>query len=108
MKALVELRDWEALETFAKSKKSPIGYEPFVSHLISTGSHRQAVAFIARCEGKNRVELYVKTGEWVMAGQECVRRSEKKRLRDLAERCPNNVVRAQIEQLYEEMEQAGM
>ncbi|KAL8276676.1 hypothetical protein RQP46_010944 [Phenoliferia psychrophenolica] len=60
MKALVEVRDWDGLEAFAKSKKSPIGYEPWVDHLIATGSPRQAVAFVARCEQKNRIELYVK------------------------------------------------
>lgn len=27
LKALTELRDWPALEAFAKSKRSPIGYE---------------------------------------------------------------------------------
>lgn len=81
MKALVEVRDWEGLETFANSKKSPIGYEPWVEHLIASGSHRQAVAFIPRCELRNRVELYVKCGEWVMAGQESVRRADKGRLK---------------------------
>lgn len=30
LKALTANRDWEGLEAFAKSKKSPIGYEPFV------------------------------------------------------------------------------
>ncbi len=30
LKALAVNKDWEGLETFAKSKKSPIGYEPFV------------------------------------------------------------------------------
>lgn len=40
MKALTTNRDWEGLEAFAKSKKSPIGYEPFVvsSSLASAGS----------------------------------------------------------------------
>lgn len=30
IRALAGNKDWEALEAFAKSKKSPIGYEPFV------------------------------------------------------------------------------
>lgn len=30
LKALAEVKDWDGLEGFAKSKKSPIGYEPFV------------------------------------------------------------------------------
>lgn len=80
MKSLIEVRDWEGLETFAKSKKSPIGYEPFVLQLISAGSQTQALAYIQRCEGKNRVELYVQAGEWEMAGQECLRRVDAPKL----------------------------
>lgn len=34
LKALAGIKDWEGLEAFAKSKKSPIGYEPFVVSLI--------------------------------------------------------------------------
>jgi hypothetical protein len=30
LKALAKTHNWDGLETFAKSKKSPIGYEPFV------------------------------------------------------------------------------
>ena len=38
LKALAAVKDWDGLEAFAKSKRSPIGYEPFVvsrSHSIS-------------------------------------------------------------------------
>lgn len=80
LKALVSVRDFESLELFARSKKSPIGYEPWVEHLVATGHHRQAVSYIARCEARNRVELYVKAGEWTMAGQECVRKGERAKL----------------------------
>lgn len=80
LRALVALRDWDALDTFARSKKSPIGYEPWVDELIRAGAHRQAVRYVDRCDPRNRVELYIKCGEWVMAGQECVRRGERGRL----------------------------
>jgi hypothetical protein len=30
LKALAKHKDWDGLEAFGKSKKSPIGYEPFV------------------------------------------------------------------------------
>ena len=62
MKALVEVRDWEGLDTFARSKKSPIGYEPWVEHLLATGHLRQAVGYVAKCEPRERVELYVRCG----------------------------------------------
>jgi hypothetical protein len=35
IKALARNKDWDGLETFAKSKKSPIGYEPFVVSRLS-------------------------------------------------------------------------
>jgi len=38
LKALAAAGDWTGLETFAKSKKSPIGYEPFVVSVLP--SHR--------------------------------------------------------------------
>lgn len=80
IRALIVLRDWNALDAFARSKKSPIGYEPWVDELIRAGAHRQAVRYVEKCDPRNRVELYVKCGEWVMAGQECARRGERGRL----------------------------
>ena len=80
LKSLIELRDWDALETFAKSKKSPIGYEPFVDLLVATGSSRQALSFVQRCDQKNRADLYVKCSDWVAAGQECVKRTDRTKL----------------------------
>lgn len=69
LKALTEIRDWEQLELFAKSKKSPIGYEAFVEHLLATGNQRQAVKYIPRCESRNRADMYAKAGEWVKAAE---------------------------------------
>ncbi|SCZ98560.1 BZ3500_MvSof-1268-A1-R1_Chr3-1g05464 [Microbotryum saponariae] len=108
LKALVEARDWTALETFAKSKKSPIGYEPFVNELIKNGAQRQAIGYIERCEQRTRVDWYIKTGEWVLAGQECVRRNDRNRLMDLKNKAPNTVIAAQLHELLEEMNNAGM
>lgn len=126
---MVALRDWDALDTFARSKKSPIGYEPWVDELIRAGAHRQAVRYVDRCDPRNRVELYIKCGEWVMAGQECVRRGERGRLqcvlasllcspcslgrqkfganenavhitrRELKNRAPNKIIAAQLDEL---------
>jgi hypothetical protein len=86
IKALARNKDWEGLEAFAKSKKSPIGYEPFVVGLFyrpsSGGAERQthllsltpphpteAAKFVARCDPKSRVDLYVKCGDWAKAAE---------------------------------------
>ncbi|GAA5885073.1 hypothetical protein JCM16303_006391 [Sporobolomyces ruberrimus] len=108
MKALIAIRDWDALDTFSRSKKSPIGYEPWVDALIAAGAQRQAVKYIDKCEGRNRVELFVKAGEWVLGGEEAVRRGERGKLLDLKSRSPNTIIAAQLDELIRTMEQAGM
>ncbi|BGO93965.1 Vacuolar protein sorting-associated protein 16 [Rhodotorula toruloides] len=92
LRSLISLRDWDALDTFARTKKSPIGYEPWVDELIRAGAHRQAVKYVERCDVRNRVELYVKCGEWVMAGQD-----------DIKARSPNNIIAAQLDELLQDM-----
>ncbi|GAA6011899.1 hypothetical protein JCM10207_003423 [Rhodosporidiobolus poonsookiae] len=108
LRALTTLRDFPALLVFSKSKKSPIGYEPFVDELIKAGAHREAVSYVERCESRSRVELYVRCGEWGMAGQECVRRAERGRLVDLKPRAPNALIAAQLDEYLQEMNNAGM
>ncbi|GAA5842533.1 hypothetical protein JCM9279_003610 [Rhodotorula babjevae] len=107
LRALISLRSWDALDAFSRSKKSPIGYEPFVLELIRAGAHRQAVRYVDRCDARERVELYVRAGEWESAGRECVRRSERGRLVDLRSRAPNKVIAAQLEALLQEMDNSG-
>ncbi|GAA5970464.1 hypothetical protein JCM3765_007628 [Sporobolomyces pararoseus] len=108
MKSLVAIRDWDALDNFSRSRKSPIGYEPWVDALIAAGAQRQAVKYIEKCEGRNRVELFVKAGEWVLGGEEAVRRGERGKLLDLKSRAPNSIIAAQLDELLRSMEQAGM
>jgi hypothetical protein len=55
LQALTETKDWPSLEAFAKARKSPIGYEPFVTHLVAKGHPREAAKYVPRCDAKNRV-----------------------------------------------------
>ncbi|GAA5851110.1 hypothetical protein JCM8547_004135 [Rhodosporidiobolus lusitaniae] len=107
LRSLIHLRDYSTLLAFSK-KKSPIGYEPFVEELIKAGAQRHAVGYVERCEGRNRVELLVRSGEWAMAGQECVRRGERGKLIELKSRAPNNVVLAQLDEFLLDMNNSGM
>lgn len=74
------MRDFEGLETFAKSKKSPIGYEPFVRHLVNKGFSKQASTFVPRCDAKVRADLYIQCGEWRQAGLEAKERGDMAKL----------------------------
>lgn len=97
--ALTATRDWEGLDAFAKSKRSPIGYEPFVRHLIEKGHPTQAVPYVARCDSPKRADLYVDCGEWRMAGQACKERGDKAKLEDLIRRCPNSMIERELAQI---------
>lgn len=78
--ALTEVRDFEGLEAFSRSKRSPIGYEPFVRYLVSKGHAKEAVQYVTRCDSPKRVDLYVECGDWRSAGKECKERGDKAKL----------------------------
>ena len=78
--ALTAMRDFEGLETFSRSKRSPIGYESFVRHLVEKGHSKEAASYVQRCDGPRRIDLYVECGEWLMAGKECKDRGDRGRL----------------------------
>ena len=77
LRALTEAKDWEGLDAFAKSKKSPIGYEPFVRHLAENGFGVQGAQYVARCDAAKRAELYALCGEWRLAGKEAKEKGDK-------------------------------
>lgn len=78
--ALVEVRHFDALETFSKSKRSPIGYEPFVRHLVEKGFPKEALPYVPKCDSPKRADLYVECGDWRAAGKECKDRNDKTKL----------------------------
>ena len=80
MYALTEIGDFEGLEAFSKAKRSPIGYEPFVRHLVSKGHAKEAIPYVARCDSPKRADLYVECGDWRLAGKECKDRGDKTKL----------------------------
>ncbi|KAF8637938.1 hypothetical protein AX17_002559 [Amanita inopinata Kibby_2008] len=97
--ALTELGDFEALEAFAKSKRSPIGYEPFVRYLVSKGHSKEAIQYVARCDSPRRVDLYVECGDWRLAGKECKERGDKAKLEELRNKCPNSMIARELDQI---------
>lgn len=99
LKALTSVRDFEGIETFAKSKKSPIGYVPFVTTLLSSNFPKQASAYVPRCDAKLRADLYVKCGEWRQAGLEAKERGDMGKLAELRRRAPNDLIGRQLDEI---------
>ncbi|TBU44251.1 hypothetical protein BD309DRAFT_1018720 [Dichomitus squalens] len=59
LQALTSIHDFEGLEVFAKSRRSPIGYEAFVKHLVEKGHQKDALSYVPRCDGPKRADSYV-------------------------------------------------
>lgn len=58
VKALAAANNFSELERFAKSKKSPIGYEPFVEECLIKNNRFEAKKYIERCPEEARVPYY--------------------------------------------------
>ncbi|KAI0278094.1 vacuolar assembling/sorting protein VPS16 [Russula aff. rugulosa BPL654] len=101
--AFTATRDFEGLEAFSRSKRSPIGYESFVRHLVEKGHAKEAVSYVQRCDSNKRVDLYVECGEWVMAGKECKERGDRARLEKLRSSCPNSLIARELDQIASTM-----
>jgi len=99
LRALTEIKDFDALDAFARSKRSPIGYEPFVRHLLAQGHPKDAAGYVPRCDSPKRADLYAECGEWRLAGKECKDRGDKAKLEDLRKRCPNSMIGRELEQI---------
>jgi len=65
VKALAESSNWGELDRFSKSKKSPIGYEPFVTECIAKGNRFEAKKYVVKMAPDERVPYYcqVKPGK---------------------------------------------
>ncbi|XP_062127143.1 vacuolar protein sorting-associated protein 16 homolog [Drosophila sulfurigaster albostrigata] len=57
---LAKKHNWTELEKFSKSKKSPIGYEPFVEVCVQQENAKEAQKYIARCPDQRKVHWYMR------------------------------------------------
>ncbi|ORX75377.1 hypothetical protein K493DRAFT_247355 [Basidiobolus meristosporus CBS 931.73] len=74
LRALVEIRDWEELEKFAKSKKSPIGYLPGV-----------------------RPRLFLRIGSFKEAGEQAFANKDIDTLREIRTKCNNAAIARELD-----------
>ncbi|KAJ6638263.1 Vacuolar protein sorting-associated protein 16 like [Pseudolycoriella hygida] len=53
---------WDELEKFSKSKKSPIGYEPFVEVCLKQNNVGEAKKYLTKCSSRKKVEWLIRAG----------------------------------------------
>ncbi|KAK0722444.1 Vps16, N-terminal region-domain-containing protein [Lasiosphaeria miniovina] len=76
LQALVAKRDWNEIEEVSRTRKSPIGWEPFYSQTLQAGNPRLAALFIPKCTGLEvgqAITMYEKCGMRVKAAEEAVK-----------------------------------
>ncbi|KAL5444266.1 hypothetical protein PMIN06_008445 [Paraphaeosphaeria minitans] len=89
LRALVAERHWNELEEISKQKKSPIGWEPYFNEILGAGSTRVASVFIPKCTGLSvaeRVEMWMKCGLVVRAGEEASKAKDRGLLEEVSAR----------------------
>jgi hypothetical protein len=76
LRALVAKRDWNELEELSRTRKSPIGWEPFFNLVLGAGNPRLAATFVPKCTGLEQgatIAMYEKCNLRVKAAEEAVR-----------------------------------
>lgn len=106
LRALAERRDWDEIDQFSKSKKSPIGYEPFFQECLDAGNNRQAAKYIPRCTNVSavtRVEMWVKAGDLKNGGQEAFRAKDRVALQQIRGRAPEGLIARELDSLLDQL-----
>ncbi|KAI9882725.1 MAG: Mitochondrial-processing peptidase subunit alpha [Watsoniomyces obsoletus] len=85
LRALVAKRDWGELEEWGKgTRRSPIGWEPFATEILSAGNPKLASSFIPKCSNaEERIDLYVKCGMVLKAAEEAFKIKDVEKLEEL-------------------------
>ncbi|KAF8533406.1 Vps16, N-terminal region-domain-containing protein [Trichophaea hybrida] len=73
LRALVAKRDWSEIEEWGKTKKSPIGWEPFFNECLAAGNTKIAAGFVTKCTAlpyQERIDMYMRCGLVLRAAEE--------------------------------------
>ncbi|XP_057194949.1 regucalcin-like [Triplophysa rosa] len=87
LKALAEKGDWEELEKFAKSKKSPIGYLPFVEVCIKHHNKHEASKYVSRVTPEQKVKAHLAVGDLQSATEAAIERRNESEIITVLSRC---------------------
>ncbi|KAH0002331.1 vacuolar protein sorting-associated protein 16, partial [Aureobasidium melanogenum] len=105
LRALVSRRDWRELEDLSKTRKSPIGWEPFVNEILSAGNPKLASLFIPKCTSltvEERVELWTKCGLIVRAAEEAAKARNLRLLESLRDKATGQAA-TEVERLIQQV-----
>uniref|UniRef100_A0A8C2BRF7 Vacuolar protein sorting-associated protein 16 homolog n=1 Tax=Cyprinus carpio TaxID=7962 RepID=A0A8C2BRF7_CYPCA len=87
LKALAEKEDWEELEKFGKTKKSPIGYLPFVEVCIKHHNKYEAKKYVSKVTPEQKVKAHLAVGDMEGAAEAAIERRNESEISTVLSRC---------------------
>lgn len=99
LKALAEKEDWEELEKFAKSKKSPIGYLPFVEVCMKHHNKHEARKYVSKVTPEQKVKAHLSIGDLEGAAEAAIERRSEGEISTVLSRCSPTTDRLLVDKL---------
>lgn len=102
LRAQIAARSWAEIEDLSKTRKSPIGWQPFFNGLLAAGNPKLASLFVPKCQGttsEGRVEMWMKCGMVKEAAQEAHKVKDLKMLDELRGKASRPGDAAEVERL---------
>lgn len=97
--ALAEKEDWEELEKFSKSKKSPIGYLPFVEICVKHQNKFEAKKYVTKVTLEQKVKAHLAVGDLEQAVEAAIERRSESELNLVLSRCTPTTDRALLDKI---------
>ncbi|KAJ7327284.1 hypothetical protein JRQ81_017043 [Phrynocephalus forsythii] len=96
--ALAEQGDWEEMEKFSKSKKSPVGYLPFVEVCMKHHNRHEAKKFAPRVAPEQRVKAFLLVGDLNQAADAAIERKNEGEMNLVLSKCSDATLAARLNQ----------
>jgi vacuolar protein sorting-associated protein 16 len=104
IKALAKGEYWNELEEFSKSKKSPIGYGPFVEVCLSRNNTQEATKYVTKVtDVRQKVEYCVQLAMWKEAMESAFQAKDQKLLLLVANRSKDQQVKSAVQNLLKKL-----
>ncbi|XP_058476659.1 vacuolar protein sorting-associated protein 16 homolog isoform X1 [Solea solea] len=87
LKSLAEKHEWEELEKFSKSKKSPIGYLAFVDVCMKSNNKSEARKYVSKVTPEQKVRAHMVIGDLEGAADAAIERRNDSEMGAVLSRC---------------------
>uniref|UniRef100_A0A3Q3FK84 Vacuolar protein sorting-associated protein 16 homolog n=1 Tax=Labrus bergylta TaxID=56723 RepID=A0A3Q3FK84_9LABR len=90
LKSLAEKEEWEELEKFSKSKKSPIGYLAFVEVCMKSNNKSEAKKYVSKVTPEQKVKAHLAISDLEGAAEAAIERKNESEMGAVLSRCSSS------------------